>query len=160
MIFAAIDLMFFGIILIFMITAAVRGLIREFFSKAAFICGIIGAVLLTPKLQSYVNGVVRNSVAAKTVSFILIFVIIFLIVKIIQEVFSAVFSGEILRGLDHSLGLGFGIIEGLVVVIFILALIEVQPWFDVSHILNGSFFAGILNGIIQTPVQKIQGMTA
>ncbi|HAH61195.1 MAG TPA: colicin V production protein [Treponema sp.] len=158
MTFAAIDLVFFGIILVFMITAAVRGLIREFFSKAAFICGIIGAILLTPKLQPYVNGLVKNTVAAKIGSFILIFIIIFLIVKIIQELFSSVFSGEILRGLDHSLGLGFGIIEGLVVVTFILTLVEIQPWFDAVQILKGSFFAKILNGLIQDPVQKIQGM--
>jgi membrane protein required for colicin V production len=157
---AVIDIVFSGIILMFMITAAVRGLIREFFSKAAFICGIIGAVLLTPVLQTYVNGLVKNTIAAKIVSFILIFIIIFLVVKIIQELFSAIFSGEILRGLDHSLGLVFGILEGIVVVTFIIALIEIQPWFDVAHILKNSFFAKILNGIIQTPVQKIQGMTA
>ncbi|MCK9169236.1 MAG: CvpA family protein [Treponema sp.] len=160
MTFAVIDLIFSGIILIFMITGAVRGLIREFFSKASFICGIIGAVLLTPKLQPYVSGIVKNTLAAKAVSFILLFIIFFLVVKIIQEFFSAVFSGEILRGLDHSLGLGFGILEGIVIVIFILTLIEIQPWFNAADILKGSFFAKILNGVIQAPVREIQGMTA
>ncbi|MFA6856402.1 MAG: CvpA family protein [Treponema sp.] len=158
--FAVIDLIFSGIILVFMITGAVRGLIREFFSKASFICGIIGAVLLTRKFQPYVSGIVKNTLAAKAVSFIVLFIIFFLVMKIIQEMFSALFSGEILRGLDHSLGLGFGILEGFVVVIFILVIIEIQPWFNTADILKSSFFAKILNVVIQAPVREIQGMAA
>jgi membrane protein required for colicin V production len=160
MTYAAIDFVFLVIILIFMITAAVRGFIGEFFSKAAFLCGIIGAVLLTQKLQPYVNSMVKNTVAAKSISFILIFIIVFLIVKIIQELFSTIFSGEILRGLDHSLGLGFGILEGIIVVTFILMIIEIQPWIDVTPIIKDSFFAKLINGLVQNPVHKIQGMAA
>lgn len=160
MTYAAIDIVFIIIIVVFMISAAVKGLIKEFFGKAAFIGGIIFAVIFTPKLELYVQSGIKNTTIAKVISFLLIFVIVFLIVKIIQEIISRIFSGEILRGLDRSLGLVFGIIEGIAVVAFILVLMEAQPWFNVDSLLKGSFFESVLNSIIKGPAEKIQGMAA
>ena len=83
-----------------------------------------------------------------------------LLVKIIQQLFSKAFSGEMLRGLDRSLGLLFGLVEGVVVVAFIILVMISQPWVDFRSALDGSFFDKILSSVIAQPAAYIKGMAA
>ena len=156
MTYAPIDIVFLIIVLFFTILAASRGLIKEFFSRAAFIAGIAAAVIFTPRLESFVYNSMHNALLAKIISFLLIFVIAFLAVKIVQHIVGKVFSGEIMKGLDRSLGIIFGIVEGLAVVALILIIIEMQPWFKFDALLENSFFSNLLNPVIAASSKKIQ----
>ncbi|MBP3710002.1 MAG: CvpA family protein [Treponema sp.] len=154
--YAPIDIVFLLIVLFFTILAASRGLIKEFFSRAAFIAGIVAAVIFTPRLEPFVQSGVHNMLLAKIISFLLIFVIAFLAVKIVQHIVGKIFSGEIMKGLDRSLGVIFGIVEGLAVVALILIVIETQTWFKFDTLLENSFFSNLLNPIITMSSKKIQ----
>jgi membrane protein required for colicin V production len=160
MIFAPIDIFFLVLILVFAVTAAVRGLISELFSKAAFIGGIIAAILLTPVLDPYMKSVFRNETLSRTLSFLLIFIAVFLLIKIIQEIVRKIFSGDILRGLDHSLGFFFGVVEGIAVAALVLAVIEGQPWINTAELTQKSLFARMLDPLIRAPAQAIKGLAA
>ena len=158
--YAPIDIVFLLILLFFTVSAAARGLIKEFFGKAAFVAGIVAAVLCTPLLEPFVGDGIRNALFAKVVSFLLIFIIAFLVVKIVQEIVSRIFSGDILQGLDRALGFVFGIVEGLAVISLVIVALKVQPWFDTRPLFDSSIFYRILDGVIRISETKLQELPA
>lgn len=160
MVVAPIDICFLLIILIFAISGVVKGIVKEFFSKAAVIGGLALAIIFTPKLDFYVVKTIHNEIISKIVSFLLIFVIVFLIVCIIQQLVAKAFSGEIMKGLDRTLGLFLGIIEGLVIVAFVIVVLSIQPWFNVEHLYEGSLFYKLLANLLKIPTDYIRGLTA
>ena len=158
MTYAPVDIIFLLIVLLFAISAFARGLVKEFFGKAALVCGIIFALLFSSHLFPYVQSGIKNELLSKLIAFLLIFVIVFLLVKIIQEIVAKFFSGDILKSLDRSLGLVFGIIEGLALVALILVILTTQPWFSTEGILGESAFYRFLLPIVDSSAKKIQTM--
>ncbi len=156
MTFSLADIFFVIVILVFALTATARGFVRELFGKAAWVCGIIGGVLFYSKLDVYLRESVKYEMLSKVISFLLVFVVIFLVVKIIQTAVSKFFEGEILRGLDRALGFFFGLVEGLAVTMLLILIMMVQPWLPVTEIFDGSFFYGLLSGILSAPERYIK----
>lgn len=158
MTFAPVDICFLLVILIFAVSALLKGLVREFFSKASVVGALAAAIFFTPKLDSYVSDSIHNEILSKVVSFLLIFVVVFLVVCIIQQVVAKLFSGEIMRGLDRALGLLLGIVEGLVVVAFAIVVMQIQPWLPAEQIFEGSLFYAALSSVIRAPADYLKGM--
>lgn len=152
-----IDICFIVIILIFALTALAKGLVKELFSKVSLIGGLALAIIFTPTLDKYVLKTITNPAASKAVSFIIIFTAVFLVISIIQQLVAKVFSGEIMKGLDRTLGFLLGIAEGLIVVAFVMIILIVQPWYDTSEIFADSLFYKYLNGIIRIPADYLRG---
>lgn len=155
MTFAFIDLVFGVIILALAIAGTLKGFVAELFGKAAFILGLIVAVLFYGKLHPYVARWVSVDFFAQAIAFILLFVVTFLLVKIVQHIIGSFFQSEIMSGLNRALGFFLGVIEGLLVVAVILIALNAQPWFDISGLLEGSFFSKIMSGLIAQPVQYV-----
>ncbi len=154
-----VDICFIVIILVFAIMALKKGFIKELFSKASVIVGLAVAIFLAPKLDSYVSQTISNSVLSISLSFFLIFIVVFLALSIIQHFVSKVFEGEIMKGLDRTLGFILGVVEGLVVVIFVISVLKVQNFYDFSEILNGSIFYKLLGGMISVPSEYFKGFS-
>ncbi len=152
-----IDICFIVIILIFALTALAKGLVKELFSKVSLIGGLALAIIFTPTLDKYVLKTITNPAASKAVSFIIIFTAVFLVISIIQQLVAKVFSGEIMKGLDRTLGFLLGIAEGLIVVAFVMIILIGQPWYDTSEIFADSLFYKYLNGIIRIPADYLRG---
>lgn len=150
------DICFLIIILIFALSALAKGLIKELFSKVSFIVGLVLAIIFTPRLDIYVSDSIKNPALSKTVSFVIIFTAVFLVISIIQQLIAKIFSGEIMRGLDRTLGFLLGVLEGLIVISCVLVVLTAQPWLDVSDIFEGSLFYKYLGGIIQIPADYLR----
>ena len=148
MFFTLTDVIFFIIILIFAVIATAKGFINAIFGKLCWILGLIFAFLFYKKLTGYMKQLVHNETISSILCFVLIFVIVFLIVKIIQTLLSKAFDGEIMKGLDRSLGFFFGLLEGLLVVFVFIFILKNQPWFDVSKLFEGSFFVKMLTPLL------------
>ena len=144
MFFTLTDVIFLVIILIFAVIATAKGFINAIFGKLCWILGIIFAFLFYKKLTGYMKELVHNETVSSILCFVLIFVVVFLIVKIIQTLLSKLFDGEIMKGLDRSLGFFFGLLEGFVVVFVFVFILMNQPWFDCSKIFEGSFFVKLI----------------
>ena len=142
------DVIFLLIILIFAVIAAAKGFIKAIFGKLCWILGLLGAFFFYKKLMSHMTELVHNETASFILCFVLIFVVIFLIVKIIQTIFERIFDGEIMKGLDRSLGFFFGLIEGLVVIFVFVLILTYQPWFDCSKIFEGSLLIKLLSPLL------------
>lgn len=160
MTFTFLDIIFIAIILLLSIICASKGFIKELFGKGALVLGIWIAVLFYKKLNPYIAKYIHIESVSIVLSFLLIFLVVYLIMMIIRQIVGNIFEGEIFNGLDKTLGFFFGVVEGLAFVAVILILLAAQSWFDVSKLLNGSFFYNMLKGIIATPVDSISNMTA
>ncbi len=156
--FAPVDICFLLVILVFAVSALCKGLIKEFFSKAALIGALAAAIAFTPGLDVYMADTIRSPIVSRVLSFLLIFVAVFLVMCIIQHVTARIFSGEIMRGLDRALGLLLGIAEGIVVVSFVIIVMRVQPWFDTEQVFAGSLFWRLLSGFLNAPEEYLRGM--
>ncbi|MCR4940005.1 MAG: CvpA family protein [Treponemataceae bacterium] len=157
---AYIDIVFLVILIFTIINAAVKGFVHEFFSKAAFFLGIFLAAVFYPKLDIYMRRGVKIEILSQILSFIVIFIAVYIIMRLIQVIVKKAFSGEIMSGLDHSLGVFVGIAEGIVIVSVVLVILYMQPWFDVSDVLEKSFFHKYLKGILSAPMNEIRGMVS
>ncbi len=160
MTFAPIDIGFFIIILVFAISALIKGFLNELFSKISVIAGLAFAIIFTPKLDVFVHNSIKNETLSKVVSFFLIFIVVFLVVCIIQQIVKKIFSGEIMAGLDKTLGFLLGVIEGLIVTVFVIAVLKVQPWFNISSIFEGSFFYKMLGAFVKIPENYISSVVS
>ena len=148
MFFTLTDVIILVIILIFAVIATAKGFINAIFGKLCWILGLIAAFLFYKKLISHMNDFIHNEIISAVLCFVLIFVIVFLFVKIIQTILSKIFDGDIMKGLDRSLGFLFGLLEGFLVVFVFIFLLTNQPWFDVSKLFEGSFFVKILKPLL------------
>ena len=96
-----IDCIFFVLLLIFAFGAMSKGFVEEFFSKAAWVLGLIGGYLFYQTLAQQISVSITNEILAKVVSFLIIFIGVFLIVKIIGAIIGKIFEVNILNFLDN-----------------------------------------------------------
>ena len=150
-----IDWIFGIIIVVFAVSGLIKGFVDNVFGKLAFIAGIICGWIFYKSLATTLLKDIKVPYAANILSFLLIFVVVFLIIKLAQMIVSKIFEWSILKSLDRTLGFIFGIVEGGAVVCLIIFLLSVQPFFDVSGILDGSFFYGLVNSIFNSTKEEI-----
>lgn len=148
MTFTVIDWIFAGVILLFALAGVIKGFIDNIFGKLAWILGIILACLFYDEGAVYLLPFIKNQTLTNVLSFLAVFIIVFIIIKLIQIFISKIFEWSILKSLDRTLGFFFGAAEGLAVVGLFIFLIHAQPFFDVSRIFDGSFFAGLIGTIV------------
>lgn len=146
--FNVIDIFFIIIILVCAIITAAKGFVREIFNKISLIAGIVLGCLFAKKLQPYLVSVVKSEFFALLVAFLLIFMVVFLIIQIIKTIIGHAFEGDIMKGLDKSLGFFLGIAEGIAIVMFIIIIANLQTIVPVEGIFNGSFFYNLIKPII------------
>ena len=158
MTFAFIDAVFLVIILFCAIDATVKGFIHEFFTKAAFLLGLFVASMLFRKLSGFIDPFIKIAVLSKIIAFVLIFIVVYLIIRIIQQCIKNTIESDIMKGLDRALGFLFGLAEGFVYVGLIFVVLYAQPWFNVSGLLQDSFFNHILQNIISGPADSLRSM--
>ena len=142
------DFVFIAIILLITVLVTVRGFIAEFFSKAAVIIGAAGAILFFGKLSPFVAKLVSGKTFPDVIAFLLLFLVLYLFVKVIQRLAGSVFETETMTNLDRALGFFLGVAEGILVVAIILIVLRVQPWFEISSFINKSFFAKLLEPVV------------
>ncbi|MBQ0051329.1 MAG: CvpA family protein [Treponema sp.] len=160
MTFSFIDIIFLVIILFFALTAMAHGLIKEVFGKLAVIAGLFVAFYFCGMFSSYFKNIIDNPTVDVVLSFLSLFIVTFIVVKIVQIILGLIFSGEILGSLNRVLGLFFGLIEGALVVCCILILLQAQPWFNASAVVEKSTVASILLPLLEKPISYLNGMFA
>ncbi|MBD5413401.1 MAG: CvpA family protein [Treponema sp.] len=158
MVFAPVDICFLILILVFAVLALLKGFIKEIFGKVSVIGGLACSIVFSPRLTPYVEDAIHNKIVAVILSFLLVFVAVFLMICIVQRIFEKIFSGEIMRGLDRVLGFLLGAAEGVVIILFLMVIVTIQPWFDTKSIIDGSLFFSMFSSFIDSSAQYIKGM--
>jgi membrane protein required for colicin V production len=163
--FAVIDIVLLALLILLTIRGFIRGFVGEFFSLGGPALGVLGAFLFYKNGGEFLRTRYFNGMKGipEVLAFIAIFLIVFLACKIIQKIVSDVVSGMNLSTLDKVLGALFGLVEGLLAASLMLIIIRIQPLFDSSAMLQGSFFANVIlpmvietsEGVIGYPVVQI-----
>jgi len=145
-----IDIVFMVIIAVSALRCAARGFISEILSMAAFIFGMLAALLFFRQGGALVRGWFMPDVkiVPEVIAFIAFFLIVYIIVKIVEITLKSIIEGIRLGGLDHLLGFFFGCVEGIVIVCLILFLISIQPFVDSDIVLEKSILAKIFLPLI------------
>ncbi|MCL2441379.1 MAG: CvpA family protein [Treponema sp.] len=146
MTFSIIDVVFVGLIGLFIIRCYLKGFVSEFLSLAGIVLGLLAALFL------YKNGgeFIRNKflpdmdIVPEVLAFIIIFVLIFIIVKVLEKMLIDIIDTVSLTKADGYIGIIFGLAEGIAVISLLLFLLRLQPLFDPDPLLSDSFFARIL----------------
>ena len=145
-----IDIIFWIIILITSIHGALRGFLDEFFSKLAVIAGIFFGLVLNKVLVPHLPKLGNLILLTRILAFLILFIIVYITVRIVQKIVGFAFQGDIMRGLDKSLGFFLGIAEGFLVVGLILFLLHSQRFFDIRPVLDASFFEKLISPLFMT----------
>ncbi len=145
-----IDVIFWIIILITSIHGALRGFLDEFFSKLAVIAGIFFGLVLNRFLVPHLPKLGNLILLTRILAFLILFVIVYVSIRLVQKIVGFAFQGDIMRGLDKSLGFFLGIAEGFLVVGLILFLLHSQRFFDIRPVLDASFFEKLISPLFVT----------
>jgi len=156
--FAVIDYIFLALLALFVIRCYLKGFVSELLSIAAIVLGLLASLFFYKNGAYYLRMNFWPDVKAfpEILSFVALFVIVFLTVKLLEIMLKGIINGIRLGGVDRFLGIIFGLAEGIAVVSLILFLLNVQPLFDPSSVLSGSFFAELLLPLITNPENPIR----
>ena len=153
---APIDVVFIVIILVLVANGAIRGFIALFFGKAAFWVGFAAGIVCNTPVAQILLQWIPVVILAKIAAFLLLFIITYVVIKLVEKILGWIFKGNILKSLDRSLGFFFGLVEGLLVVVLILFLLNLQPWVDVGGLLQDSIFNNIFIGTLSQSVESVE----
>ena len=143
---AIVDIVFLGIIAVFAIRCAIKGVVSELLSMAALIFGLLASIFFFRKAALLIRLHFMPDIRAlpEIISFIVIFLVIFAVIKLLEILLKDIIEGIKLNGPDRFLGFIFGLAEGVLVVCLLLFLLHIQPFIHPGYILRESFFAQLL----------------
>ncbi|GHV74024.1 hypothetical protein AGMMS49940_13260 [Spirochaetia bacterium] len=148
---AIIDVIFIVLIFILVIRGGLRGFIMEIMSMAAVVLGLLTAVLFYKPGAAFVRTKILADMqlVPELIAFVALVIIVFLSIKLLEHIIQDIISRvHLLGGINHALGLAFGLLEGLLLVSLILFVINIQPLFDPATLLEQSLFARILDPLV------------
>ena len=145
---APIDIFFTAIILFMTIKAIVRGFVTEVMSIAAIGLGIILGVLFSGLLGEFIGRQFGESNWNQVISFLIIFLVSYILIKVFENGLNALVEKIHLDKLDRSLGLFFGIIEGIVLVMIFVFVIEAQPLFNTEKVEGESWYIQLIHRFV------------
>ena len=124
----------------------------------SWLCAILGAILLYKQATDFMRSKFFQQaipILPELLAFSAVFFIIFLVVKVFEVLIKDILKSIDLGGMDRFMGLLLGIIEGLVCMIVILFIINIQPIFEKQPIFEGSVLAGLFLPLIEGYVPSI-----
>ena len=145
--FMPLDIFFLVVIGIAVVRCIFKGFVSELFSFLAVVGGIIIAFLFNDLVAGYINNMTKVSQWNTIIAFLVLFLAVYIIVKILEKIIQNVLDKLHLEKLDKALGLFLGLIEGAVIVIVIIFLMNMIPIQRLHDFMAGSYLIGLVNGI-------------
>lgn len=149
---APLDIVFLIILILMTIRGVIVGFVNEFFSKAAVVLALLASVVLYNSFTPIVKKITNSAVIPEIISFLVIFLVVYVVVKILQKITSSFFENDTMKSLDKALGFFLGIIEGLVIIGAVIALFDIQNFFDLSSLTDNSFFYSFFSPFVSEAI--------
>ena len=87
-------------------------------------------------------------------AFLAVFLLVTLLLKMIERILKDVVKGANLGSVNKVLGAVFGLVEGIALTAIILFVLSVQPFANVTRMLEESIFAQILLPLLKLPMDR------
>ncbi|MGP1939355.1 MAG: CvpA family protein [Arsenophonus sp. ET-DL9-MAG3] len=118
-----IDYVIIAIISFSTLISSIRGFVREVLSLIVWGCAFIIAAQFYPYLAIYLtifnNIIIRNGIAI-----LILFIVILIIGTVVNHVISSLIERTKLSGIDRLLGVCFGLLRGILIVLIILFFLD------------------------------------
>jgi len=114
------DWVIIGILLISCLFGLIRGFVREALSLVIWILAALCAHIFAGSIDSLLVSLIETPSIRSISAFAIIFVLILLLGALVQHLISVLIKASGLTFLDRALGIAFGVVRGLVVVMVLL----------------------------------------
>ncbi|MFA6706458.1 MAG: CvpA family protein [Sphaerochaetaceae bacterium] len=156
--FNAVDILMVACVLIGAIAGAVRSFSIEFSSRAGFLVGLALAIAFTRSGSTIIIDKVALSLLPSTlIAFLILFTVGYLVTMLLGKGLDALLDALHLGFIDRLLGLILGMCEILIVISAIVFILDLQSLFDLSQLLNKSYFTVHLIRPLATAGTKLIG---
>lgn len=122
-----VDWIILVVLLISMVTAFMRGAVREIIGLAAWLLGAYIAFTYTPQLQNLLATVILTPEFRYVVMFLCILIIFLILGALGGRLIGRAVGAIGLSGLDRLLGIAFGLARGLVLVVIFIMVANFTP---------------------------------
>ncbi|MDR3523985.1 MAG: CvpA family protein [Acetobacteraceae bacterium] len=114
-----VDLTILGVVAISALLAFMRGLVREVLSIGSWVGAGFFAVWAFPFVQDRFRAWLVNPDIADPAAFGAMFTLALLVLSVVASMVGAVVRGSVLGGVDRTLGMAYGVLRGLALVVFV-----------------------------------------
>lgn len=111
-----------GILLISALISIRRGFTKEAMSLASWVAALLIARLFSDNLASLLAGWLANEAHRYTAAFIILFIATLIVGSLVNHLLGEFIRMTGLTGTDRALGVIFGLLRGIIIVVAILAL--------------------------------------
>lgn len=153
---AAFDIVSLIILFILAIRVTFRGFLTEIMSMASIIVGITIAVIFTRRVSLFLEAYIGQSFWNMIIAFLGLFLVSYLIIKIFESSLNTLIEKVQLEKLDQSLGFFLGLIEGFLLIVILVFVLQAQKIFDVSKLFENSYASYIADKIIPIGTKIIE----
>ncbi|MGM0431811.1 MAG: CvpA family protein [Spirochaetota bacterium] len=147
--------------LVILIVAAIRitfkGFVTEFMSKAGLLVGLLAALMFTNMVAPFFEERLQIGAWSNVVAFIVLFVVGYLLMRLLSSAIKGVLEALHLNVLDNMLGFVLGVLEGAIVISFIVFLLRLQTFMDVGPLLESSWVVELLEPIAPHGIELVKG---
>lgn len=130
------DFIVLGILLLSGLLAMFRGFVREVLSLASWTIAYFVAAKYHYLAEPWVHHHIRNEKGAALAAGFGIFLIVLLVCAIISNIIVGLVRGKALNAIDRSLGFGFGLLRGALVVCIVYLAAAAIMWPDMDKPLS------------------------
>lgn len=113
-----VDAVILGVIALSALFSMVRGLVREVLSVGAWIGALLACLHFYGPVQPFVASVLPTGLSHFAIygAMAVVFLVVLIILSIISGVLGGLVRNSPLSGLDHSLGIVFGVARGAIII--------------------------------------------
>lgn len=151
--FEVLDIVSLVIIIVVALQAMFKGFVKEFMSKAGIIVGFIIALMFSTVVAEIVDERFGLGVWSNLIAFAALFLGGFLLMKIISNMLRSILEGLHLTFIDNLLGFVLGLLEGAIIVSFMVYLLKVQSFIDLGVYIDQSWVVGLLEPIAPLSIE-------
>jgi membrane protein required for colicin V production len=141
------DVIIISTMIFFVVKGLLRGFVREVASLAGVVFGILLANHFQPQMTAYLRSLLPSTQYLPLISFASIFAIALITCNLLGYVLKLLFSKAFLAGMDRTLGFGFALIKGIVLIYLAMVVLtfympartpliaqsKLAPWIIVSY---------------------------
>lgn len=113
-----VDAVILGVIALSALFSMVRGFVREVLSVGAWIGALLACLHFYEPVQPFVASVLPGNLAhfAIYIAMAVVFLVVLILLSIASALLAGVVNNSSLSGLDHSLGIVFGVARGAIII--------------------------------------------
>lgn len=156
---AVVDIFFLIIIAFFIFKGLIMGFVREFMNLAALFGGIAAGILAQPYLNGFLSKVLNVQGTVTSVvpdvsdigntvrwvpilSFLIAFLVTYIVIKLVELLILKAVDKIHLNQLNRIMGVMYGALEAGITILFIVFVVNIQSYVDLSTLFDESIIAG------------------